>query len=93
MTRLIRWNPSGANNTEQGRIKTQFLEKKLTQCKDIDFACIVETHNTSEIVYLEGLRIKVLRNQPIKTVIGMMMHDFHGLKTKTFLCVEGIAYF
>ena len=49
MTRLILWNPSGANNTEQGRINTQFLEMKLTQCKDIDFACIVETHITSEL--------------------------------------------
>ena len=49
MARLILWNLSGANNTEQGRIETQFLERKLTQCKDIDFACIVETHITSEL--------------------------------------------
>ena len=45
MARLILWNPSGANNTEQGKIKTQFLERKLTQCKDIDFACVVETQS------------------------------------------------
>ena len=49
MARLILWNPSRVNNTEQGKIKTQFLERKLTQCKDIDFACVVETHITSEL--------------------------------------------
>ena len=49
MARLILWNPSGAVNTEQGRIKTQFLERELTQCKVNDFACIVETHITSEL--------------------------------------------
>ena len=50
MARLILWNPSGANNTEQGRIKTQFPERKLThKCKDIGFACIVETLITSEL--------------------------------------------
>ena len=35
----------------------------------------------------------VLRDQPIKTTIGMVMHDFHGLKTETFLSVEDITYF
>ena len=54
MARLILWNPSGANNTEQGRIKAQFLERKLTQCKDIDFACIVETHISSELNIKSG---------------------------------------
>ena len=47
MAKLILCNPSGANNTEQEKIKTQFLERKLTQCKDIEFACVVETHITS----------------------------------------------
>ena len=49
MARLILWNPSGANNTEQGKIKTQFPERKLAQCKDIDFACVVETRITTEL--------------------------------------------
>ena len=40
-------------------------------------------------------RINVLvpRNQAIKTAIGMVTHDFHGLKTMTFHCVADIAYF
>ena len=40
-------------------------------------------------------RINVLvpRNQPIKTALGVVMHDFHGLKTMTFHHVAGIAYF
>ena len=42
-------NSSGTNNTEQRRIKTQFLSRKLIQCKDIDFACMEETHITSEL--------------------------------------------
>ena len=35
----------------------------------------------------------VPRNQPIKTAIGMVTHDFHGLKTMTFHRVADIAYF
>ena len=35
----------------------------------------------------------VPRNQPIKTAIGMVTHDFHGLKTMTFHCDADIAYF
>ena len=35
----------------------------------------------------------VPRNQPIKTAIGMVTHDFHGLKTMTFHPVADIAYF
>ena len=35
----------------------------------------------------------VLRNQPIKTVVGIVMHDFHGLKKMTFHRVADIAYF
>ena len=40
-------------------------------------------------------RINILlpRNLPIKTAIGMVMHDFHGPKTVTFHRVEDIAYF
>ena len=40
-------------------------------------------------------RIKalVLRNLPIKTAIGMVMHGFHGLKTVTFHHVADIANF
>ena len=33
------------------------------------------------------------RNQPIKTAVGIVMHDFHGLKTMTFHHVADIAYF
>ena len=32
------------------------------------------------------------RNQPIKTAIGMVTHDFHDLKAMTFDRVEDIAY-
>ena len=35
----------------------------------------------------------VPRNQPIKTAVGIVMHDFHGLKTMTFHHVADIAYF
>ena len=35
----------------------------------------------------------VPRNQPIKTAIGMVTHDIHGLKTMTFHRVTYIAYF
>ena len=34
----------------------------------------------------------VPRNQPIKAAIGMVTHDFHGLKTMTFHRVADIAY-
>ena len=30
---------------------------------------------------------------PIKTAIGIGMHDFYGLKTMTFHCVADIIYF
>ena len=33
------------------------------------------------------------RNEKVKTAIGMVMHDFHSLKTMIFLCVSDIAYF
>ena len=33
------------------------------------------------------------RNQPIKTAVGIMMHDVHGLKTMSFHHVADIAYF
>ena len=38
-------------------------------------------------------RIKALvpRNQLIKTAVGIVMHDFHGLKTMTFHRVADIA--
>ena len=35
----------------------------------------------------------VARNQLIKTAIGKVTHDVHGLKTMTFHCVTNIAYF
>ena len=35
----------------------------------------------------------VPRNQPIKTDIGMVTHNFYGLKTMTFYHVADIAYF
>ena len=35
----------------------------------------------------------VPRNQPIKAAVGMVMYDFHGLKTITLRRVAGIAYF
>ena len=34
----------------------------------------------------------VPRNQPFKTAIGMVTHDFHALKTMTFYRVAEIAY-
>ena len=33
----------------------------------------------------------VPRNQPIKTAVGIVMHDFHGLKTMTFHHVADIV--
>ena len=33
------------------------------------------------------------RNQPIKTAVGTVMNDFHGLKTLTFHHFAGIACF
>ena len=33
------------------------------------------------------------RNQPMKTAVGIVMHDFNGLKTITFHRVADIAYF
>ena len=33
------------------------------------------------------------RNYPINIAIGMVMHDFHGLKTMTFHRVADNAYF
>ena len=44
------------------------------------------------IFSLEGLTL-VPRNQPMKTAIDMLTHDFHGLKTMTFDRVADIAYF
>ena len=35
----------------------------------------------------------VPRNQPIKTAVGIVMYDFHGLKTIIFRRVADIAYF
>ena len=35
----------------------------------------------------------VPRNQPIKTAVSIVMHDFQGLKTMTFHRVADIAYF
>ena len=35
----------------------------------------------------------VSRNLPIKIAIGMVMHDFHDLKTMPIHCVAAIAYF
>ena len=34
----------------------------------------------------------VPRKEPIKTAIGMVTHDFYGLKTMTFHRVADIAY-
>ena len=33
------------------------------------------------------------RNQPIKTTVGIVMHDFHDLKTMNFHQVADIVYF
>ena len=35
----------------------------------------------------------VPRNQPIKTAVGIVMHDLHGLKTMNLHRVADIAYF
>ena len=35
----------------------------------------------------------VHRNQPIKTAVGIVMHDFHDKKTMTFHRVAESAYF
>ena len=43
--------------------------------------------------FSRGKNALVPRNQPIKTAVGIVMHDFHGLKTMTFHCVADIAYF
>ena len=35
----------------------------------------------------------LLKNQPIRTAVGIVIHDFHGLKAITFHHVADIAYF
>ena len=35
----------------------------------------------------------VPRKRPIKTAVGIVMHDFYGLKTMTFQRVADTAYF
>ena len=43
--------------------------------------------------YSRNINALVPRNEPIKTAVGRVMHDFHGLKTMTFHLVADIAYF
>ena len=43
--------------------------------------------------YSRRINALVPRNQPIKTAVDIVMHDFHGLKTMTFHRVADIAYF
>ena len=33
------------------------------------------------------------KHLPIKTAIGMVVHNFYGLKTMSFHCESDIAYF
>ena len=42
--------------------------------------------------FFQRIDALVPRNQPVKMTIGMVTHDFHGLKTMTFH-VADIAYF
>ena len=42
--------------------------------------------------FSQRINALVPRNQPIKTAIGMVAHDFHGLKTMTFHHVADMAY-
>ena len=42
--------------------------------------------------FFQRINALVPRNQPIKTDVGIVMHDFHGLKTMTFHRVADIAY-
>ena len=95
MARLILWNPSGTNNTEQGKIKTQFLERKLTQCKGIDFACVVETHITSELNIKSSFEDIAIKNNVIHSFaqsddsdagIGIIVSDGYEMVNKTELC-------
>ena len=47
-----------------------------------------------EITSLEGLMLWCPEiNQSNKTAVGIVMHDFHGLKTMTFNRIADIAYF
>ena len=43
--------------------------------------------------FFRRINALVPRNQPIKTAVGIVMHDFHGLKTMTFHRVADLAYF
>ena len=47
-----------------------------------------------EITSLEGLTLWCPEvNQSNKTAVGIVMHDFHGLKTMTSYRIADIAYF
>ena len=47
-----------------------------------------------EITSLEGLTLWCPEiNQSNKAAVGIVMHDFHGLKTMTFHHIADIAYF
>ena len=41
--------------------------------------------------FSQRINALVPRNQPIKTALGIVMHDFHGLRTMTFHRVADIA--
>ena len=42
--------------------------------------------------FSRGINVLVPRNEPVKTAIGIVMHDFYGLKAMSFHCVSDIAY-
>ena len=44
-----------------------------------------------EIGSLEGLMLWCPEMKPVKTGIGMVMHNFHGLKTTTYHCVADVV--
>ena len=41
-------------------------------------------------VYYLRINALVLRSKSIKTAIGLVMHDFHGLKTMTFTTLQAL---
>ena len=43
--------------------------------------------------FSQRINALVPRNQPIKTAVGIVMHDFQGLKTMPIHRVADIAYF
>ena len=48
----------------------------------------MEKHKFS--VYSLCINALVLRSKPIKTAIGLVMHDVHGLKTMTFTTLQAV---